>query len=454
MVIRLNAGRGCADLFERHRHHRAGLCRRKESGMISLLFGLLLLLLIVGVPVTFALGLAATVTIWQGDIMPLLIVPQEMIRSINSFPLLAIPFFILAGNLMQAGGISRRLVDFSKTLVGSTTGGLAMVAIVTSAFFAAISGSGAATTAAVGAILIPAMVAHGYSASYAAANQAAAGALGIIIPPSIPLILYAISANQSVGDMFLAGFLPGFVVVISLLIYAWIHARNLQTLPEEPASAAKILKAGRSAILALLMPTLILGGIYGGVVTPTEAAVVAVVYSVVVGGLIYRELPIRQIPAILRDSAVTSAVILSIIATAGLYGRIILSLQVPTVISDFVVGAIQSPWLFIILVNILLLFVGMFLEAAAAILIFTPILLPIALTFGFHPVHFGAIMIVNLAMGMFTPPVGLNLFIASHIAKTSIPRISRAVVPFVVILLIDLLIISFIPWLSLVFVGP
>ncbi|WDA11809.1 TRAP transporter large permease [Paracoccus marcusii] len=422
--------------------------------MISLLFGLLLLLLIVGVPVTFALGLAATVTIWQGDIMPLLIVPQEMIRSINSFPLLAIPFFILAGNLMQAGGISRRLVDFSKTLVGSTTGGLAMVAIVTSAFFAAISGSGAATTAAVGAILIPAMVAHGYSASYAAANQAAAGALGIIIPPSIPLILYAISANQSVGDMFLAGFLPGFVVVISLLIYAWIHARNLQTLPEEPASAAKILKAGRSAILALLMPALILGGIYGGVVTPTEAAVVAVVYSVVVGGLIYRELPLRQIPAILRDSAVTSAVILSIIATAGLYGRIILSLQVPTVISDFVVGAIQSPWLFIILVNILLLFVGMFLEAAAAILIFTPILLPIALTFGFHPVHFGAIMIVNLAMGMFTPPVGLNLFIASHIAKTSIPRISRAVVPFVVILLIDLLIISFIPWLSLVFVGP
>lgn len=422
--------------------------------MISLLFGLLLLLLIVGVPVTFALGLAATVTIWQGDIMPLLIVPQEMIRSINSFPLLAIPFFILAGNLMQAGGISRRLVDFSKTLVGSTTGGLAMVAIVTSAFFAAISGSGAATTAAVGAILIPAMVAHGYSASYAAANQAAAGALGIIIPPSIPLILYAISANQSVGDMFLAGFLPGFVVVISLLIYAWIHARNLKTLPEEPASAAKILKAGRSAILALLMPTLILGGIYGGIVTPTEAAVVAVVYSVVVGGLIYRELPLRQIPAILRDSAVTSAVILSIIATAGLYGRIILSLQVPTVISDFVVGAIQSPWLFIILVNILLLFVGMFLEAAAAILIFTPILLPIALTFGFHPVHFGAIMIVNLAMGMFTPPVGLNLFIASHIAKTSIPRISRAVVPFVVILLIDLLIISFIPWLSLVFVGP
>ncbi|RJE78617.1 TRAP transporter large permease [Paracoccus sp. JM45] len=419
--------------------------------MISLLFGLLLLLLIVGVPVTFALGLAAIATIWQGDVMPLLIMPQEMIRSINSFPLLAIPFFILAGNLMQEGGISRRLVDFSKTLVGGTTGGLAMVAIVTSAFFAAISGSGAATTAAVGAILIPAMIAQGYGAPYAAANQAAAGALGVIIPPSIPLILYAISANQSVGDMFAAGFMPGFVVVASLLIYAWFHARNLTTLPEEPANIGRILRAGRSALLALLMPTLILGGIYGGIVTPTEAAVVAVMYSLLVGGVIYRELPLRQIPIILRDSAITSAVILSIIATAGLYGRIILSLQVPAVISEFVVGAIDSPWVFIILVNLLLLVVGMFLEAAAAILIFTPILLPIALNFGFNPVHFGIIMVVNLAMGMFTPPVGLNLFIASHIAKTSIPRIAKAVVPFVGILLIDLMIISFIPWLSLVF---
>ena len=421
--------------------------------MIALLFGLLLFLLLLGVPVTFALGLAAVVTIWQGNIMPLLIVPQEMIRSMNSFPLLAIPFFILAGNLMQAGGISRRLVDFSKTLVGSTTGGLAMVAIVTSAFFAAISGSGAATTAAVGAILIPAMIAQGYSASYAAANQAAAGALGVIIPPSIPLILYAISANQSVGDMFAAGFLPGFVVVLSLLIYAWYHARSQTTLPEEPANLGRILRAGWSALLALLMPTLILGGIYGGVVTPTEAAVVAVVYSLVVGVVIYRELPFKEIPVILRDSAVTAAVILSIIAAAGLYGRVILSLQVPTVISNLVVGAIDSPWLFIILVNVLLLIVGMFLEAAAAILIFTPILLPIALSFGFDPVHFGVIMIVNLAMGMFTPPVGLNLFIASNIAKTSIPRIARSVIPFVLILMADLMIISFVPWLSLVFTG-
>ncbi|MBM3605675.1 MAG: TRAP transporter large permease [Alphaproteobacteria bacterium] len=421
--------------------------------MTAILFGVLLILLLAGVPVAFALGLAAIATIWQGELMPMLIVPQEMIRSINSFPLLAIPFFILAGNLMQSGGISQRLVAFSRTLVGSMNGGLAMVAIVTSAFFAAISGSGAATTAAVGAILIPAMVAQGYSASYAAANQAAAGALGVIIPPSIPLILYAISANQSVGDMFAAGFLPGFVVVGGLMIFAWLHALRHPSVRDAPAGLAEIGRAGRNAILALLMPVLILGGIYGGVVTPTEAAVIAVVYSLIVGVLIYRELPVRALPIILRDSAITSAVVLSIIATAGLYGRIILSLQVPAAISDFVIGAIDSPWLFIILVNVLLLFVGMFLEAAAAILIFTPILLPIAINFGIHPVHFGIIMVVNLAMGMFTPPVGLNLFIASTLSRTSIARLSVAVLPFVALMLVLLMIISFVPWLSLALTG-
>lgn len=421
--------------------------------MAILLFGALILLLAVGVPVTFSLGLAAVATIWFGDIMPMLIVPQEMIRSINSFPLLAIPFFILAGDLMQRGGISHRLVEFSRTLVGSMNGGLAMVAIVTSAFFAAISGSGAATTAAVGAILIPAMMSQGYSASYASANQAASGALGVIIPPSIPLILYAIAANQSVGDMFAAGFLPGFVVVGALMLYAYSHALKHPTARDEPASFIEILRAGWKAILALLMPGLILGGIYGGIVTPTEAAVIAVVYSFIVGTVIYRELPLKEIPHILRRSAVTSAVVVSIIATAGLYGRIILSLQIPAQISDLVLSLIESPWMFAILVNVLLLFVGMFLEAAAAILIFTPILLPIALKLGFDPVHFGIIMVVNLAMGMFTPPVGLNLFIASQISRVSITQLTRAILPFVALMLAVLMVISFIPWLSLALVG-
>lgn len=417
--------------------------------MIALLFGLLLFLLFVGVPVAFALGVAAIATIWQGSLMPMLILPQEMIRSINSFPLLAIPFFILAGYLMQSGGISRRLVDFSNTLVGATTGGLAMVAIVTSLFFAAISGSGTATTAAVGSILIPAMIAKGYNRYYAAANQAAGGSLGVILPPSIPLILYAVSANTSVGDMFLAAVFPGLLVAVSLIVYAYVYALKHPHVQEEQSGWRDIVAAGRSAILAIFMPVLVLGGIYGGIFTPTEAAVVAVVYSLFVGMVIYREIGFADLPAIFRKSALTAAVILAIIAAAGLYGRIILSLQVPALVSDFVVGAIESPILFLILVNVLLLFVGMFLEAAAAILIFTPILLPIAQTFGIHPVHFGIIVVTNLAMGLFTPPVGLNLFVASQIANAGISRLSRYIIPFAVLVFVNILVISFLPSLSL-----
>ena len=371
-----------------------------------------------------------------------------MIRSVNSFALLAIPFFILAGFLMQHGGISRRLVDFSNTLVGSMTGGLAMVAIVTSLFFAAISGSGTATTAAIGAILIPAMIAKGYNANFAAANQAAAGSLGVIIPPSIPLILYAISANVSVGDMFMAGVLPGILVAAALMLYAHLYSRRVTTAREDPSSPLDMLVAGRKAILAILMPLLVLGGIYGGIFTPTEAAVIAVVYSFLVGALVYREIRLRDIPEILRKSAVTSAVILSIIAAAGLYGRIIQTLGVPAMVSDLVIGSIASVIIFIVLVNVLLLIVGMFIEAAAAILIFVPILLPIALSFGISPIHFGIIMVVNLAMGMFTPPVGLNLFVASQISGSGIAKLSRSVVPFVIVTFAVVLVISFVPFLS------
>ena len=416
--------------------------------MVALLFVLLAVLLLIGLPIAFALGLAATATIWLGDLMPMLIVPQEMIRSVNSFALLAIPFFILAGFLMQHGGISRRLVDFSNTLVGSMTGGLAMVAIVTSLFFAAISGSGTATTAAIGAILIPAMIAKGYNANFAAANQAAAGSLGVIIPPSIPLILYAISANVSVGDMFMAGVLPGILVAAALMLYAHLYSRRVTTAREDPSSPLDMLVAGRKAILAILMPLLVLGGIYGGIFTPTEAAVIAVVYSFLVGALVYREIRLRDIPEILRKSAVTSAVILSIIAAAGLYGRIIQTLGVPAMVSDLVIGSIASVIIFIVLVNVLLLIVGMFIEAAAAILIFVPILLPIALSFGISPIHFGIIMVVNLAMGMFTPPVGLNLFVASQISGSGIAKLSRSVVPFVIVTFAVVLVISFLPFLS------
>ncbi|MBY5927379.1 TRAP transporter large permease [Halomonas denitrificans] len=416
--------------------------------MALMLFLTLISLFVVGVPIAFSLGLASALTVWQGDLMPMLIVAQQLIASVNSFPLMAIPFFILAGYLMQGGGISKRLVDFSNTLVGSMTGGLAMVAIVTSLFFAAISGSGAATTAAIGSILIPAMLAKGYPGGYAAANQAASGALGVIIPPSIPLILYAIAANVSVGDMFIAGILPGILVTLTLLVFAYFFARANGLGGGEKSSLSDVWRAGKKAILAILMPVIILGGIYGGVFTPTEAAVIAVAYSFVIGTVIYREIKLDSLVGILRQSAVTTAVVLSIIAAAGLYGRILQSLRVPDMISDFVISAIDSPLLFILLANLLLLLAGMFIEAAAAILIFVPILLPIAVSYGFDPIHFGIIMVVNLAMGMFTPPVGLNLFVASQITNIGIARLTWAVMPFVAIVLINLLIISLLPALS------
>ncbi|WP_163559860.1 TRAP transporter large permease [Halomonas sp. NO4] len=416
--------------------------------MALLLFLVLISLFIIGVPIAFSLGLASAVTVWHGDLMPMLVIAQQLIASVNSFPLMAIPFFILAGYLMQGGGISQRLVDFSNTLVGSMTGGLAMVAIVTSLFFAAISGSGAATTAAIGSILIPAMLAKGYPGSYAAANQAASGALGVIIPPSIPLILYGIAANVSVGDMFIAGILPGILVTLTLLIFAYFFAKANGLGGNEKSSLMDVLRAGRKAILAILMPIIILGGIYGGIFTPTEAAVIAVAYSFMIGFVIYREIKLTDLVDILKQAAVTTAVVLSIIGAAGLYGRILQRLRVPNMISDFVVSAIDSPLLFIILANLLLLVAGMFIEAAAAILIFVPILLPIAIGFGFDPVHFGVIMVVNLAMGMFTPPVGLNLFVASQITHIGIARLTWAVMPFVGIVLINLLIISLLPFLS------
>ncbi|MGL6250759.1 MAG: TRAP transporter large permease [Billgrantia desiderata] len=416
--------------------------------MALLLFLLLIVLFVIGVPIAFSLGLASAITVWQGELMPMLIVAQQYITSVNSFPLMAIPFFILAGYLMQSGGISRRLVDFSNTMVGSMTGGLAMVAIVTSLFFAAISGSGAATTAAIGAILIPAMIAKGYASGYAAANQAASGALGVIIPPSIPLILYGIAANVSVGDMFVAGILPGLLITLSLLLFAYGYARYHGHGGGERSSWREMFTAGRKALLAILMPVIILGGIYGGIFTPTEAAVIAVVYSFLVGFVIYREISLKDIVGILQEAAVTTAVVLSIIGAAGLYGRILQSLRVPSMLSNFVIGAIDSPLLFIVLVNVLLLMAGMFIEAAAAILIFVPILLPIAVSFGFDPVHFGIIMVVNLAMGMFTPPVGLNLFVASQISKVGVARLTWSILPFVAIVLVNLFIISVVPFLS------
>jgi C4-dicarboxylate transporter, DctM subunit len=416
--------------------------------MIALLFISLAILFAIGVPIAIALGLSSALVAVFGGLAPLQLVPQQMFNAINSFPLMAIPFFILAGYLMQTGGISHRLVNFASSLVGHITGGLAMVVIITSMFFAAISGSGAATTAAIGSILIPAMIAKGYHVNFASANQAVSGALGVVIPPSIPLILYGISAKQSVGDMFMAGVIPGVIITASLLISAYFVSKRKGYIGVEKSSMKDTAKAFYQAILSLLMPIIVLGGIYGGIFTPTEAAVIAVAYSFIIGVFVYREIKLKDLPQIFKESSVTTAIVMIIISSAGLFSFVLNGLKIPELVSQTFLGMTTNIYVFIILVNVFLLIVGMFMEAAAAILIFVPILLPIATALGMDPIHFGIIVVVNLAIGLITPPVGINLFVATQISKIRIEQISKAIIPFVIILFVDVLIISLIPFFS------
>ncbi|MDF2037746.1 TRAP transporter large permease [Cytobacillus oceanisediminis] len=416
--------------------------------MLPVFFISLFIFIFLSVPIAFSLGLSTVLGVWMHDTLPLEIVPQRIFVSMNSFPLMAIPFFILAGNLMGAGSMSKRLVNFASSLVGHFTGGLAMVAIVTSMFFAAISGSGAATTAAIGSILIPAMVAKGYKIEYAAANQAVAGALGIIIPPSIAMILYGVAAEVSIGDLFIAGILPGLLITLSLLISAYIIANRHGYVGEEKKSFPDVLVAFKKSFLALLMPIIVLGGIYSGVFTPTEASVVAVVYSFIVGFLIYRDITLLQLADTLKKSAISSSIIMIVIGTAGLFGFFIEMNGVPGMIYSSISDVVTNKYIFLIIVNIILFIAGMFLEGGAAILIFVPLLLGTAVNLGIDPVHFGVIMVCNLAIGLVTPPVGIDLFVVSQLTKLSIVRIAKAVIPLIIILIIDVLVISFFPPLS------
>ncbi|WHY33904.1 TRAP transporter large permease [Cytobacillus firmus] len=416
--------------------------------MLPVFFISLFVFIFLSVPIAFSLGLSTALGVWMHDTLPLEIIPQRIFVSMNSFPLMAIPFFILAGNLMGAGSMSKRLVNFASALVGHFTGGLAMVAIVTSMFFAAISGSGAATTAAIGSILIPAMVARGYKIEYAAANQAVAGALGIIIPPSIAMILYGVAAEVSIGDLFIAGILPGLLITFSLLISAYIIANRRGYVGEEKKSFPDVLVSFKNSFLALLMPIIVLGGIYSGVFTPTEASVIAVVYSFVVGFFIYRDLTIQLLADTLKKSAISSSIIMIVIGTAGLFGFFIEMNGVPGMIYGSISDVVTNKYIFLIIVNIILFVAGMFLEGGAAILIFVPLLLGTAVNLGIDPVHFGVIMVCNLAIGLVTPPVGIDLFVVSQLTKLSIVRIGKAVIPLIIILIIDVLVISFFPPLS------
>ena len=420
---------------------------------IAVLFGSFALLLLLTVPIGIAIGLSTLATIIYSGTLPVEFLAKELITSVDSFPLMAVPFFILAGEIMGKGGISERLFNVANALVGNKTGGFAIATIITCMFFAAISGSGPATVAAIGGVMIPAMVRQGYDIKFATAVVAAAGSIGVIIPPSIPMVIYGVTGSVSIGDLFIAGIVPGILVGISMMIWAYIYSKKKGYKGmDEPTSIKKIGKALWDAKWAMLIPIIILGGIYGGFFTPTEAAVVAVVYGLFASMILYRELKIKDLAKVVTDSALTTATVLIIVGTANAFGRLLTIEQIPNQIAESLLSISTNPTVIILLITVLLLIVGMFMDTLAAIIILTPILLPIAIQIGYDPVHFGILMVVNLAIGFFTPPVGVNLFVASGISGVSIEALSRAVLPFLVAMLITLLIITFIPQLVLLFV--
>ncbi|MGI6582379.1 MAG: TRAP transporter large permease [bacterium] len=413
--------------------------------MALFLFGVFALLLVIGVPIAIALGMAAFASIWTFTTVDMSIAPQVMFKAVNSFPMMAIPFFILAGNVMSSGGISERLVKFASSLVGSLTGGLAHITVLASMFFAAISGSSPATTAAIGSVMVPAMTERGYDKNFATAVAAAAGTVGVVIPPSIPMVLYAVLAGVSIGRLFLAGFGPGILMGLSMMAVVYFISKREGYVGTGKFSFRDLLVSFKDSFFALLMPIIILGGIYGGIFTPTEAAAVAVVYGVIVGFFVYRELKIKDIPDILYKSAVGTAVIMFLISGANLFGWFLVREMIPQSIAAAMVAVTDNPYVIIFLINILLLILGTFLNTTAAIVLVTPILLPVLLQVGIDPLFMGAVMVVNLAVGMITPPVGLCLFVACNISNITLDAITKSVLPLLLVLIVCIFLISYIP---------
>lgn len=409
----------------------------------------LAILFLMGVPIAVAIGLASVIGIEVHGRLPLLLVAQRMFTGIDSFPLMAIPLFILAGNLMSAGGISHRLVELAKSLVGGVQGGLACTCVLTCMLFASVSGSSVATTFAIGAILIPAMVRHNYPKPLAASIQASSAELGVLIPPSIPLILYGVSTDTSVGKLFVAGLGPGLVVALSLMALVLVICRKRGIGKEDGRDRSSVGSAFLAALPALFVPVVILGGIYSGVFTPTEASAVAVAAALIVGMGLYGELKFHDLPEILKKTVISTSAIMVIISAAALFSFLIARSGLPNEIAAWFREVFESRIAFLLAVNLLLLVVGMFIETSAAILILAPILTPIAIAYGVDPVHFGLIIVVNLALGMITPPLGVNLFAACAVADLPVEKIIPQLIWFVLTVFAALMVITYVPAISL-----
>ena len=415
----------------------------------ALLFGSFLILMMLGVPIAHALG-AATLLVLYAQGIPGVFLPQTAFNATDSFPLVAVPFFVLAGYFMEFGGLSRRLVNLASAVIGHVTGGFACVTILSCMFFAAMSGSGPATVAAIGTLMIPAMIRNGYRPAFAGAVSSTGGTLGIMIPPSNPMIIYAVVGNVSVTQLFLAGIVPGILSGVVLIALSWWLCRRYGFVGEaERPSGARLLRAVLDARWALLAPVIVLGGIYGGVFTPTEASVIAAVYGLLVGTLVYRELDWRKIYQSLLNAVLVGGSVTIIVGLASGFGRLLTQYQIPQQLAAFTLGWSTNAFVVLMILNAGLIIIGTFMETLATIILLTPILLPVVVALGVDPIQFGILLVITSEIGFLTPPLGVNLFVAMGIANVSLEQISKAVVPYIVVLTLVTVLLTAFPSISL-----
>ncbi|MBC8598666.1 TRAP transporter large permease [Lachnospiraceae bacterium BX10] len=415
---------------------------------ILVLFGTMFLLMMIGSPIAVALGVATMVTMTATTNISLTTMSTACLSGLDSFPLMAIPFFMLAGNLMKSGGISRRILDFADAVVGWVTGSVGMVTVVASMFFAALSGSSPATVTAIGGITIPEMKEEGYDPAYATAITAAAGTIGVIIPPSIPFVIYGVAAQCSISDLFLAGIIPGILIGVVLMIVNYVTAKKCGFGHTKKFHAGHLLRTLGDSIWALLVPVIILGGIYGGIFTPTESAVAAIIYSIFVGVFIYHELDLKSILEAFKETALINGQTTFLVGISMAFARFLTMSQVPGTLAKGILG-ISNPIAILLVINLFLLVVGCFIDNISSTVILTPILLPIVAGIGMSPIQFGIVMTVNLAIGFITPPYGCNLFFASAISNVSVVDIAKKILPMIGVMLIVLMALTFIPALSI-----
>ena len=417
--------------------------------MLLVLFGTFLFLVIVGMPISFALGLSSVASLVFVGGYDLTVVVQRMFTAVDSFSLMAIPFFMLAGSLMEVGGLSKRIVNFAYSFVGFITGGLGMVGVISSMIFAGVSGSAVATTAAMGSILIPSMEEKKYDRGFSAALLAAAGTTGPIIPPSIPLVVYGSIAGVSIAKLFVGGYVPGLMIGLSFMAITYVIAKKRHYPKAERISFEEAFQNIKNGILAILMPVLIIGGILLGIFTPTEAGAVACVYAFVVGFFIYKEFRLKDLPAALADSVTTTVMVMFLVAVASLFGWILTAERVPMMVAEAMLSISTNKYVILLLINILLLIMGCFIDVVPNITLLMPVLLPLLQQLNIDLVQFGVVIVVNLCVGLITPPVGTCLFVAGRIAQLPLTEIIKEIAPFIIVMIAIVLLITYVPGLVL-----